>query len=79
MTLKPPGTMKALGEAASLGLMLAFCIFAGTALGVLLDRWLGTKPLLTLLLMVLGIVAGFYNVFRMYQNILRQQRSERDK
>ncbi len=74
MTPQTPGTLRSLGEAASLGLMLAFCIFVGTGMGVLLDRWLGTKPLLTLLLMVLGIVAGFYNVIRMYQNILRQQR-----
>ncbi len=56
--------MRQLGQASMAGLMLAACIFVGTGLGVYLDRWLGTRPWLTLFFMVLGIVAGFYNVFK---------------
>jgi ATP synthase protein I len=58
-----------MGQAASVGAMLAFCIFVGTGLGVLLDRWLGTRPWLTLVLMFFGIVAGFYNVVRMVSSL----------
>ncbi len=54
--------------------MLAACIFVGTGLGVLLDRWLGTRPWLTLLLLVLGIAAGFYNVFRMLAALQRDSK-----
>jgi ATP synthase protein I len=75
MAQKPPGVMRALGEAASIGLMLVFCIFAGTGLGVLLDRWLKTRPWFTLLLMLAGIVAGFYNMIRMFTDIQRQEKN----
>lgn len=47
------------------GVMLAACIFVGLGLGVMLDRWLGTRPWFTLILLVMGIVAGFYNVVRL--------------
>ncbi len=46
------------------GIMLAACIFVGTAIGVWLDRLLGSSPWMMLFFMVMGIVAGFYNVFR---------------
>jgi ATP synthase protein I len=39
--------------------------FTGLAIGYYTDRWLGTSPLFTLLLLVLGIAAGFYNMYRM--------------
>lgn len=58
-----------MGQAASIGATLAFCIFVGTGLGVLLDRWLGTRPWFTLILMIFGIVAGFYNVIRMVSSL----------
>lgn len=59
-----PALMRQLGQASMAGLMLAACIFVGTGIGVWLDRWLGTRPWLTMIFMLLGIVAGFYNVFR---------------
>jgi ATP synthase protein I len=58
------GNYRVLGEASMAGLMLAACIFVGTALGIGLDRWLGTKPVFTLTFMIMGIIAGFYNVYR---------------
>jgi ATP synthase protein I len=79
MTPQTPGAMRSLGEAATIGLMLAFCIFAGTGLGVLLDRWLRTGPWLTLLFMLLGIVAGFYNMIRMFTDIQRQAKQDPNK
>lgn len=48
-----------------MGTMLAFCVLVGAGLGVLLDRWLGSRPWFTLGMTVLGIVAGFYNVARL--------------
>ncbi len=52
----------------ALGMRLAVDLAAGTAIGVGigwgLDRWLGTKPGLTIVFSVLGWVAGVLNVYR---------------
>ncbi len=64
MPLSTDNPFRTLGQASLAGVMLAACIFVGTGLGVLLDRWLGSRPWLTLILMVFGIVAGYYNVIR---------------
>jgi ATP synthase protein I len=48
----------------SLGLTLVFSTFIGFGLGWLLDKFLKTGPLFTILLLLLGIVAGFVNVWR---------------
>jgi len=37
---------------------------ASTAIGVALDRWLGTTPWLMLLLLVMGMAAGVLNAMR---------------
>ena len=48
----------------SLGLTLVFSTFIGFGLGWLLDKVLKTGPLFTILLLLLGIVAGFVNIYR---------------
>ena len=46
-------------------LSLFFSVASLTGLGWLLDRWLGTKPWLMVVGMVLGAVTGFYQLFRL--------------
>jgi len=58
------GTWKALGELSSIGLVLVLATVIGLVGGYYLDRWLGTSPWLLLLGLVLGIAAGFVNLFR---------------
>jgi ATP synthase protein I len=48
----------------ALGLGLVFSTFIGLAIGLWLDKALHTKPLFTLVFLVLGITAGFVNIFR---------------
>jgi ATP synthase protein I len=55
---------KALGELSAIGLTLVIATVIGLAGGYYLDRWLGTSPWLTLIGLVLGIAAGFVNLFR---------------
>lgn len=43
-------------------------------MGILLDHWLGTKPWLTLVFLILGIVAGFTNVVRLVADLNRSQK-----
>jgi len=53
---------------AGLAYSAAFSLFAsvvsGLIVGWLLDRWLGTKPWLLVLGILLGSVAGFYEFIR---------------
>ena len=63
---------KALGELSTIGLTLVLATVIGLAGGYFLDRWLGTKPWLTLIGLGLGIAAGFVNLFRSVK------RAERD-
>jgi ATP synthase protein I len=48
----------------TLGLTLVFSTFIGLAIGLGLDKLLHTKPYLTIAFLVVGIVAGFVNIFR---------------
>lgn len=69
-----PGIARQLAQAGTIGLSLAACIFIGAAMGILLDHWLGTKPWLTLVFLILGIVAGFTNVVRLVADLNRSQK-----
>lgn len=65
--MAPPGgkgTWKALGDLSSIGIALVLSTVIGLAGGYYADRWLGTTPWLTLIGLILGIVAGFVNLFR---------------
>ena len=53
------------GIAYAAALSLFFSVASLTGLGWLLDRWLGTKPWLMVVCMVLGAVTGFYQLFRL--------------
>ena len=59
-----PSTWKALGELSSIGMALVAATVIGLGAGYYADRWLGTKPWLTVIGLVLGIAAGFVNLFR---------------
>jgi len=52
-------------EASSLGLMFPIAIGLGFLWGFWMDRLFGTKPWLTGIFTVLGVIAAFRNLFRM--------------
>src|SRR3982751_2778316 len=51
-------------SASSVGLELGIAVIVGLFAGMWLDNKLGTTPWLMLVLLVLGLVAGFRNVLR---------------
>jgi ATP synthase protein I len=53
------------GIAYAAGLMLFASVVSFCGFGWLLDRWLGTKPWLLLIGIVLGAIAGFYQFIRL--------------
>jgi ATP synthase protein I len=64
----PPPERRGLSRALSVGLN-AFSEFVGAVLvgglvGWKADEWLGTKPWLMIVLLGLGIAAGFWNIYR---------------
>ncbi|MDD5678080.1 MAG: AtpZ/AtpI family protein [Kiritimatiellae bacterium] len=62
----------------SLGFTLVGCTFLGLFAGYYLDRWLNTRPWLTILLLLFGIAAGFLNIFVSASRAHTPRRSAKD-
>jgi ATP synthase protein I len=60
---------QATGSAMGLGFRVASELMAGVlvggGMGWALDRWLGTSPWFLIVMLLLGMVAGFWNVYRL--------------
>ena len=52
--------------------------FIGLYIGIYLDEWLGSKPWMTIIWLVIGIAAGFRNIFIMTRRALREQDDSKD-
>lgn len=63
---------QALGSASVMGLHVVSGTVVGLVMGIYLDKWLHTKPWLTLLFLIFGIAAGFMNMFRELRKIDEQ-------
>jgi ATP synthase protein I len=59
---------KSLGTALGMGLRVSSELVAGVVVGAFIgwwiDRWLGSSPVAFLFMTVIGIAAGFWNVYR---------------
>ena len=55
-----------------MGAFLATSIAGMTVIGNLLDRWLETEPVLTLIFLVLGLAAGFYGAYVQLRDLMRR-------
>ena len=51
------------------GTELVGSVIAGALIGYLLDGWLETKPIFLIIMLLLGVITGFVNVWRTTQNI----------
>ena len=58
-----------------LGWYVGGCIVIGVVGGVSIDRWLGLKPLFTLIGIVFGTTAAFYGLFKMIRPLITPERS----
>jgi ATP synthase protein I len=56
---------KGLALASRVGLELVAATVIGAGLGYTLDRWLGTRPWLLVVGVVLGAAAGFLSIYRL--------------
>src|SRR3989304_2410665 len=62
---KDKGIFGELMRASTVGLNLVAATFVGLAIGYFLDKLFGTRPYLTIIFLILGIIAGFRELVRM--------------
>ncbi|MFP4193535.1 MAG: AtpZ/AtpI family protein [Desulfosalsimonas sp.] len=62
-----------LGYYSHLGFSIALAIFIGLFIGLWIDKLLGTDPVFMFIFLILGIIAGFNNIYRAVK------RSEKEK
>ena len=62
-TEKAPGAFSLLGTASTMGLHMVSGPIVGGGLGWLIDHWLESWPIASAIGLVLGLVAGFRNVW----------------
>jgi len=60
------------GIAFDLGIRLAIAVVLGLGGGLLLDNWLRTSPIFTLVGMVLGIGAAMYTIWDVARDSMRR-------
>lgn len=63
-------------QAWSVGLHLVLSTFVGLGMGYWLDKLFNTSPWLTIIFLMLGIAAGFRELFRMARKGLRDSDKE---
>jgi ATP synthase protein I len=53
-----------IGSAFKISTELVAAVFVAIFIGWYIDKWLGTKPIFLIILLLVGIVAGIFNVVR---------------
>ncbi len=71
--------LNAFSQAGTIGLHMVSGIAVGAVVGYLLDRWLDTRPWLTVIFLVVGIVAGFKNVYVDSRRLIAAQQREEEE
>ena len=73
---KHSGAMGLLGTVGTIGMQLVVATFIGLAMGYYLDQWLGTKPWMLIIFLLLGIATGFRDVYREAMRLQRNSDAE---
>ncbi len=63
MNEKDRKLMRMVAVLSTVGLTMVFATVIGLYIGLKLDAWLGTSPWFTAFFLLLGIIAGFRNIF----------------
>lgn len=64
-------TITLLAVASTMGISIVLATVIGLAAGYYLDKVFGTKPWLTLIFLILGIIAGFKNIVVILRRVQR--------
>ena len=71
-TRQQRNTAAGIGLALDLGVRLGVSVFLGLGAGLLLDSWLHTSPIFTLIGMVVGIAAAMYTIWDVARDAMRR-------
>jgi ATP synthase protein I len=63
----------------TLGIEMGVSLAIGLAIGYYLDRYFGTSPILTLVFMVLGLVAGMKRLYELWKKMEKDDERDHDK
>ncbi|MEK7688668.1 MAG: AtpZ/AtpI family protein [Deltaproteobacteria bacterium] len=63
MEEKNEGFLKKVAWLSSLGISMVVATFVGLYIGVYLDRVFSTDPWFTIIFLIIGIIAGFRNIY----------------
>jgi len=64
---------ESMGLAYMMGIHLVSGVIVGFVMGYYLDKYFGTKPWLTLIFLIFGIIAGYRNMFRELKRIQKKE------
>ncbi len=63
-----------LGALSAVGIAFVLAVAIGFFVGYVLDRWLGTTPLFTIVFFFIGVAAGIVNVVRTANAVSRDEK-----
>lgn len=61
--------LRQVSKYSAIGLEMALSVVIGLAIGWWLDRLFGTKPWLSLIFLLFGLIAGFRSLYRLLRDI----------
>lgn len=67
-----------IGTVSSMGISVVLAIAIGVWFGLTLDRWLGTAPWFFWIFLIIGIAAGFKNVYIITRREIKNLNSGND-
>lgn len=70
---------RALWRASLVGIHMVSATFVGFLIGHYLDKFLGTRPWLTFIFLLIGIGAGFRELFKVAKSSSEENRKEQEK
>lgn len=62
----------------TIGLQIVVSIFIGLGIGLMLDDTFETKPIFLFIFLLMGIGAGFLNLFRVVKKEVGEQKKDED-
>ncbi len=66
-------TIASLMTYGTLGLEMGISLAIGLAMGYYLDRYFGTAPILTIIFMIFGLIAGMRRLYTLWKKMEREE------
>ena len=63
----------------TLGIEMGVSLAIGLGIGYVIDRWLNTSPVFTIIFMIFGLVAGMRRLYALWKRIEKEDERDNDK